>query len=199
MHEFRKFTKESHRIGTRIITSIIIYLPVIGNVSANEEHKNRLSDFGVKLVGNECAIGSFVGPTWLANEGNRVYIVDSINTRVQAILKDGTPQYAYGLLGSHEFLTQTQAESLVFRTRFTGLIDSRKILVRGNRSDDEIEKELHAINPQTGESFMVHPSDIFAFNGLLYIANTAQKISLQSTFKRQSRTHNPNKMVKTIL
>jgi DNA-binding beta-propeller fold protein YncE len=170
------FQKKAIAVALGILLAVS-YLPIIGSIFAEEGHgKGRISDFGVKLAGNEGPLGSFVGPTWLAHEGNRIYIVDSINTRVQAILKGGKPQYSFGHLGSHEFLMSDPGGLTCFQNkiywldRFYG-----KILVRGNRTDDVIEKELHAINPETGESYMVNPSDISAYGGLLYIANTGAK------------------------
>ena len=149
---------------------------LVPGVTASESQQ-RLSDFGIKLVGGPSPAGAFAGPSWIANEGSRIYVVDELNVRVHAILKDGNPQYAFGLYGSHEKLITEPGGITCYQNkiywvdRFYG-----KIVVRGNKTDDVIEDtELKAINPSTGKSYFVHPNGISAYKGLLYVANTGAR------------------------
>ncbi len=161
-------------------------ISVNSTADANEPEDRRPSDFGIRIVGNECPIGTYARPTWLAQESNRLYVVDSLNARVQAILNTGEAQFSFGLYGSHEHLMSSPGGITCFQKKIYWL-DSfyGKILVRANRPDDEFEDELRAINPNTGKSYMVNPSDISAYKGLIYIANTGAKNIIAIDLKDQ--------------
>ena len=63
---------------------------------------SAISDFGVVPIGGPPKLGTFVSPSWLASEGNRVYVVEQAAFRTQAIMKNGQSQFAFGLHGNHE-------------------------------------------------------------------------------------------------
>ena len=154
-----------------LMISMMLIIPAgIVSLPAKTE---AASSFGITNIGKSSTNGVFVGPTWLAAEGLRLYVVDSLNHRVQAVMKGGKPQFSFGLYGSNEYMTTkaggiaSSKEKIYWLDRAQG-----KILVRSNKAETEAYEAEFAITDANGNPLLKNANGIWVDNNKIFIANT---------------------------
>jgi DNA-binding beta-propeller fold protein YncE len=148
-----------------IIPAGIIFMP--GN------KVQAASSFGITNIGKQSPNGVFVGPTWITAEGLRLYVVDSLNHRVQAVMKGGKPQFSFGLYGNNEHHMTESGGISAFKERIYWLDRSQgKILVKSNKAEVIEFEEEFPITDLNGNPILKHANGIWVDNGKIYIANT---------------------------
>lgn len=133
---------------------------------------SAISDFGVVPIGGPPKLGTFVSPSWLASEGNRVYVVEQAAFRTQAIMKNGQSQFAFGLHGNHEEQISDPGGIFAYREKIYWIDRSQgKILVRGNKVDSPYEGEFTPFGTD-GRKLLKRPEGIWIDQNRIYIANS---------------------------
>ena len=131
------------------------------------------SSFGVTNIGKQSPGGVFVGPTWIAVEGLRLYIVDSTNHRIQAVMKGGKPQFMFGLYGSNELNITEAGGVAAYKEKIYWLDRAQgKILVRSNKAEAESYDGEYAIVDANSNPILKRANGIWIDSGKIYIANT---------------------------
>jgi len=156
-----------------LLMAICMMLVIPASLMVAPGRTEAASSFGVTNIGKEAPSGTFVGPTWIAQEGLRLYIVDSLNHRVQTVMKGGKPQFSFGLYGSNEMNMTEPGGVAVAKEKLYWLDRAQgKVLVRSNKAEAEgYEAEL-VITDTNGNMALKHANGIWVDSGKMYIANT---------------------------
>ena len=152
------------------LTVILIWS--LSPITARIDTVDAVSHFGTIQIAGPTKPGTFISPTWLAAEGNRIYVVDEANFNVQVIIKGGNPQFSFGLFGNHEFQITEAGGIAVYKEKVYWLDRAAgKIMVRSNKAEGDFELEI-VPKDNLFKPLLKYANGLTVDQSRIYIANT---------------------------